>query len=198
VTPREHPARERINASVLGEAEDEALLARLRESDGAALEVIFRRTSPDLIACARAHLGSADAAADVVQEVFVALWQARERLVIRESFRHYLMRAVRNRMFNATRNDRARERAVARAGREPQGETATTLDRVVEAEYVAAVAAAVADLPPRPREIFALSRQRGLTYAQISQLLGLSRKTVETHMARALRDVRSRLRHLVR
>ena len=70
-------------------------------------------------------------------------------------------------------------------------------DHLAEQEYAAALAAAVADLPPRPREIFVMSRQRGLSYGEIASALGLSRKTVEGHMVRALRDVRARLRHLV-
>jgi RNA polymerase sigma-70 factor (ECF subfamily) len=63
----------------------------------------------------------------------------------------------------------------------------------VASELAAAAAAAVADLPPRCREVFTLSRARGLSYAEIAETLGISVKTVEAQMARALRGLRERL-----
>jgi RNA polymerase sigma-70 factor (ECF subfamily) len=64
---------------------------------------------------------------------------------------------------------------------------------VVEREIDVAVRAAVASLPPRCREVFELSRVRGLKYGEIAQALGVSVKAVEAQMGKALRTLRERL-----
>jgi RNA polymerase sigma-70 factor (ECF subfamily) len=64
---------------------------------------------------------------------------------------------------------------------------------VVEEEMDAALRRAVADLPERCREVFELSRVHGLRYAEIAQTLGVSVKTVEAQMGKALRQLRDRL-----
>jgi RNA polymerase sigma-70 factor (ECF subfamily) len=62
-----------------------------------------------------------------------------------------------------------------------------------EQELATAIETAVSDLPARAREIWRLSRDEQLSYAEIARILGISIKTVETHMGRALRALRSRL-----
>ena len=56
-----------------------------------------------------------------------------------------------------------------------------------------AITAAVAELPPACREVFMLSRTQGLRYAEIAETLGISVKTVESQMGKALRHMRTRL-----
>jgi RNA polymerase sigma-70 factor (ECF subfamily) len=170
------------------------LVARMRAGDGAALEVAFRQFGPELMVYATRCLGSKDAASDVVQEVFVTLWKLRERLDVHESLRLYLFRAARNRVLNVERNARARERLASAIGGQLESGAPSVIAHLAEQEYAAVLAAAVAELPPRPREIFTMSRQRGMSYEQIASALGLSQKTIEGHMARALRDVRAKLR----
>ena len=60
-------------------------------------------------------------------------------------------------------------------------------------ELEAAVREAVASLPPRCREVFEMSRERGLRYAEIAEALGVTVKAVEANMGRALRILRERL-----
>ncbi|HJU73447.1 MAG TPA: sigma-70 family RNA polymerase sigma factor, partial [Gemmatimonadaceae bacterium] len=67
-------------------------------------------------------------------------------------------------------------------------------ESVTESELAAAVRAAVDRLPPRCREVFMLSRDSGLTYGEIAKALGISIKTVETQMGRALKALRESLK----
>ena len=60
-------------------------------------------------------------------------------------------------------------------------------------ELAAAVAQAIADLPPRTREVFVMSRERNLRYSEIAEALGVSVKAVEANMSRALRMLRESL-----
>jgi RNA polymerase sigma factor (sigma-70 family) len=68
-------------------------------------------------------------------------------------------------------------------------------EETVEQEVAVAVQAAINRLPPRCREIFLLSRDGGLTYAEIARSLEISVKTVETQMGRALKSLRASLHH---
>ena len=82
--------------------------------------------------------------------------------------------------------------AVKQAAEEPV--VVPAADKETErAEIVEAVRRAVATLSPRCREVFGLSRDRGLTYPEIATSLGISIKTVETLMGRALKGVRKEL-----
>jgi RNA polymerase sigma-70 factor, ECF subfamily len=169
------------------------LAARLRAGDRAAFEEVFRAHYARLAEYAAGLVGSRDVAEDVVQEVFVTLWTRRQQVSTPDNLVAYLFRSVRNRGLNQLRHERLVSDFRARSGAEgaPQ---ALPADRLAEsAEIAEAVARAVRQLPPRTREVFELSRDRGLTYPEIAGTLGISVKTVETLMGRALKAVRERL-----
>jgi RNA polymerase sigma-70 factor (ECF subfamily) len=156
--------------------------------DEAAFEALFRAWYPRLADHAWRLLAERDAAEDTVQEVFVALWRGRQRLPEATALAGYLHRAVRNRALNQLR---ARKGEVA----DPDGQMLPAVEpdgprRLEEQQLDAQLAAALATLPPRTREVFLLSRNQGLTYADIAGTLGISVKTVETLMGRAIRALR--------
>jgi RNA polymerase sigma-70 factor (ECF subfamily) len=137
-------------------------------------------------------LRSREAAEDVVQEVMLNLWRHRETLSVEDSLRAYLYRAVRNRALNSARNDRVRREAIPHLVPESP-ESPSSESALLEGELETAARAAIAELPPRCREIFELSRVKGLRYTEIAETLGISIKTVETQMGRALKSLRERL-----
>jgi RNA polymerase sigma-70 factor (ECF subfamily) len=168
------------------------LLARIRQGDEGAFDAIFRAHYPPLVSVAERMLRSRAVAEEIVQDVMLELWRRRESLPIEESLRAYLFRATRNRALNHLRH-----RRVERLG-EPHAAGATVDSpaapvALVEAEIDAALRDAVADLPERCREVFELSRVHGLRYAEIAGTLGISVKTVEAQMGKALRMLRERL-----
>ncbi len=169
------------------------LIERIRQGDRDAFEVVFRAYYAKLTDYANGLVRTRDGAEDVVQEVFVALWTQRERLTTPDNLVGYLYRAVRNRSLNQLRHRRMVADWQTRAAAEERND-APPADRETErAEITAAVKKAVATLSPRCREVFELSRDRGLTYPEIAAALGISIKTVETLMGRALKGVRERL-----
>ncbi len=166
---------------------------RLRAGDREAFEAVFRAYYPRLADYANGLVRSKDTAEDVVQEVFVALWTQRDRLTSPDNLVGYLYRSVRNRSLNQIRHRRmVTDWQTRQAAEDPPA--APPADREAEnAEIAEAVRRAVATLSPRCREVFELSRDRGLTYPEIAASLGISIKTVETLMGRALKGVRARL-----
>jgi RNA polymerase sigma-70 factor (ECF subfamily) len=171
---------------------DAHLLAALRAGDDAAFERFFRAWYPGLADYAVRILGAPDLAEDAVQEVMVEVWKRRESLPEADALPAWLHRSVRNRALNQLR---FRQRV---AGGDPESlpgqQIAATAPRhLIEDELAAAVGEAIGDLPPRTREVFVLSREQGLTYPAIASTLGISVKTVETLMGRALAALRTRL-----
>ena len=170
---------------------DPNLLERLRAGDQAAFDDIFRAHYPALVASAEAMLRDRAAAEEVVQDVLLELWRRRETLAIDTSLRAYLFRATRNRALNRIRHERVQRRGepiLAIADAPAPADVA-----LAEHEIDDAVRRAIAALPPRCREVFELSRIRGLRYLEIAETLGISVKTVEAQMGKALRILRDRL-----
>jgi RNA polymerase sigma-70 factor, ECF subfamily len=174
---------------------DEALLARVRAGDEPAFEQLFRRYAESLYDCAYGYVESRDAAQEIVQQLFATLWERRQQWDVPGTVVTYLFRAVRNASLNALRDRRrnlafrARLSSAALDAPPPAG-----VDQEVEAaELAIAVARVVSRLPERCREVFRLNRYHQLSYAEVAQVMNVSVKTVEIHMARALRELRTRL-----
>jgi len=168
------------------------LLARVRDGDEHAFDTIFREHYASLVRCADAMLHRRDVAEEIVQDVLLALWQRRDSLVVEDSLRAYLFRATRNRSLNHIRHLAIERRAEPElSATEPGG--APGAENVLGDEMETALRRAIGALPPRCREVFELSRVSGLRYAEIAVTLGISVKTVEAQMGKALRVLREEL-----
>ena len=171
-------------------AGDAELVRRLKAGDERALEALFSAHYGMLCGVVRRIVFAPDVAEELVQDVFYKLWSKRQDLEI-DALKTYLYRAARNTALNHLRRQKLEQAFGEREA--AKGEPATveaTDDGAAEGEVAAAVRAAVGRLPMRCREIFLMSRDGGLTYQQIATELGISIKTVETQMGRALKSLR--------
>ena len=161
----------------------------------AVIERLFRSHYAGLVAFAARVTGNTGEAEDLVQDVFLGLWRRRGELPGDDAIRPYLYRAVHNRALNVVRNRRAADALAEREMIEAQRESHTSVAEAdLEAEELARlVQSAIARLSERCRMVFLLSRENGLSYAEIAATLGISVKTVETQMGRALRFLRAEL-----
>lgn len=172
--------------------DERELLVRLRGGDDAAYEAIFRQWYAPLVATATVLLRDREPAEEVVQDVLLELWRRRESLTFETSLRAYLFQASRNRALNYLRRQRVEVRGESTiAAGMPSPEPADSEAR--EGELNVAIQSAIAGLPDRCREVFELSRIRGLKYSEIATELGISVKTVEAQMGKALRVMREKL-----
>ncbi len=189
----ERPAK-RGDASI----DDTALFAQVRAGEANAFAALFQRYYGVLCAFAARYTRSQTAAEDVVEDVFVHLWELRDQLVVRESLKSYLYIATRNRALNRMRDERTQLRGLERvpldAPTPGMGQPSPALDEELDAaDFARAVAEAIEGLPPRTKQVFVLHRQDGLTYAQIGAALAISPKTVENLLGRALKHLRAQL-----
>ena len=132
-------------------------------------------------------------AEEIVQDVLLELWKRRESLANDSSPQAYLFQSTRNRSLNHVRHEKVAKKS------EPYAKMSESVDslahsHMVEDEMQAAVSRAVDGLPDRCREVFELSRNRGMKYSEIAVPLSISVKTVEAQMGKALRILREELR----
>ena len=175
--------------------------ARSPAPDEAALRDVFddvvRALYPRLASAVHQVVRDGVAAEDIVQEALLATWRHRAAVDIPDGLPAYLYQACRNRALNHVR-DRRRHDGTITSDPERAAQVASRTEGVDEAviatELQQALQQALARLAPGAREVFLLSRARGLTYNEIARVLDVSVKTVETQMSRALRALREQLR----
>ena len=174
------------------DSNDRDLLARLRDGDAQAFEAIFRQWYEAVVRSANRVLRDVGVAEELSQDVFLELWRRRDALAPDSSVAGYLMQAVRNRALNHLRHLAVqRKSAVFVEALSEPAEQADALAQATELEQ--ALVRAIAELPPRTREVFVMSRERGMRYSEIAEALGVSVKAVEANMSRALRILREQL-----
>ena len=168
---------------------------RIRSGDEAAFEALFRAFAPGLCVLVTRYVDSGAVAEELVQELFLDLWRRRSELVVETALSGYLYTAARHRALNHLKRENRFTRWCADASqhREEADPTAPDESALLDALELQD---AIQHLPARCRLIFSLNRHQEMTYAEIAQSLGLSIKTVETQMGRALRSLRERLRHV--
>lgn len=172
-------------------------LAGLREGSGAAFEGIFRTYYGRLCAVIYAYVGSAAATEELVQDVFLRLWRQRASLQITDSLQAYLYRAARNTALNHVKHERIERRWEAQRAGSAQLTVPPPDLEVVRDDLAHAIDKAIEALPERCRAVFTMSRRQGLSYAEIAEALGISSRTVEVQIGRALRSLRRRLKDLL-
>lgn len=171
--------------------EESELLTRLRGGDEQAYAAMFREHYPGLVVSATRLLGERALAEEIAQDVMLELWRRRESLMLTGPVRAYLQQATRNRSLNRLRQSKTAQRGEVYV-RGPS-ESPAADSRAISGELEAVVAEAIALLSEPQREVFMMNRQRGLTYSEIADLLGISVKSVEARMGRALKQLREHL-----
>jgi len=179
------------------ERQELAWFEGVRTGDEAAFESLFRAYAGPLHAFAYSYVGSQVAAQEIVQDLFARMWERRETIETPRSAYAYLFSATRNRAISYLRSRRAEHSFLARAlhaAGTRDAPAGAPQERELEAESLAeALDQAVKELPPRCREVFALTRNQQLSHAQVAEVLGISPKTVQVHMGRALALLRQKL-----
>jgi RNA polymerase sigma-70 factor (ECF subfamily) len=152
-----------------------------------AFEQMFRRYQPALVRYGYLHLRSNEAAREVVQEVFINVWEKREQLEFGDELKHYLYRAVKNTCLNYLQKRRLEtvslEEAITAAAEQEE-------DNGTNQRRLKAVMAQIDQLPEICREIFMMSRIEGLSHKEIAEILEIAPKTVENQIGIALKKIR--------
>ena len=174
------------------DASERDLRERIRAGDESAFDAVFRSHYPHLVRMAESVVRERALAEEIAQDVMLVLWRRRESLVVEQTFRAYLIRSTRNRALNHIRHQRIVAREAAFAALDPLSSPSAE-EEVLGVELERAVRDAIDGLSENCREVFHLSRESGLKYAEIATALEISIKTVEKRMGQALSELRERL-----
>jgi RNA polymerase sigma-70 factor (ECF subfamily) len=138
-------------------------------------------------------VGSAETAQDLVQDLFLRLWNTRGPQDAQRLTRPYLFIAARNSGLKYLRHRRVAEAWIERVSREEIPAADSPSDLCLRRELEEAAERAIAELPPRCREIFLMRRRDQLSYQEIAERAGVSLGTVKCHMWRAVVLLREKL-----
>lgn len=163
------------------------------EFDGteASFERLFKLLYAPLIRYAGMQ-GVRDEAEDVVQQVFLKFWDQKESLNVGH-VKGYLYKSVYHECVNRSRHAKVKERYMEHNLREMNSSAAQAHQATEGRELEKKISLALSELPEQCGNVFKLSRFHSLTYAQIAEVMGISVKTVENHMGKALSIMRNKL-----
>lgn len=172
---------------------DSDIVRAIRQGQESAFEQLFRTYYERLCRYADTLLKDADEAEEMVQTVFLTIWEKRADLDITTSFKSYLYRAVHNHCLN-----RIKHYGVRQNHREyslyVQADGYDSVTEAIQAsELEERIERAVSKLPEQCQVVFRMSRFEEMKYQEIADQLGLSVKTIENQIGKALRIMRQEL-----
>ena len=169
---------------------DNQIFDAVKTGDEAAYEQLFRAFYPRLCGFAATLVTDREEAEEVVQTLFCRLWEQRDTLEVTTSVQAYLFRAVRNASLNHLKKVKIRDIYKAHNLVTMEQNHEFQPDHAVHSELRLALEKAIAGLPEQCRIIFKMSRFEELKYKEIADKLGISSKTVENQMGKALKVLR--------
>lgn len=170
---------------------DGELIRLLNNCDELAYTEIYNRYWALLYSHARRILRDDEEAMDVVQDVFTVLWRKAPELTDIVSLKAYLYSATKNKTLNTINKSKQKDDYLTSLASFIEEGEFTTDNQVAFNEFVEQVEREVANLPPRMREVFGLSRKLGFSHKQIAEELNITDHTVKKTINRALKILRT-------
>ena len=167
--------------------------ATLGRTDEKVFEQVFKTHFKALHSYAYTILKDDAIAEEMVQNVFFKLWEKKEQLDIQTSLKAYLYKAVYHESLNYLKHQKVKSVHQAYAMHSTDHTSNLAEKKLLQGEFENKLQMAMNDLPEQCRTIFQLSRFDELKYREIADTLGLSIKTVENQMGKALKILRSKL-----
>jgi len=168
---------------------DIQLIDRLKLDDETALSAIYKRYWEVLYISAYHVLKDRQVCEDIIQELFIKLWNNRCSTCITVSLKAYLFASIRYEVYRQIRTGAVRSDIYDDALQRIH--TPAVYDNIEYKELTARISSVVNTLPEKCREVYKLSREECLSHKEIASQLNISTKTVENHLTKALRQLRT-------
>lgn len=172
--------------------QDKDLVVQLKSNSSSAFQALFEKYSQRIYRFSIGYLKNNQEAEEIVQDVFLRVWKTREKLVAEQSFESYLFTIAKNSILNTIRKANYEKAYLEYSSLHPNKNSLLEeeldfkeLDRIYRQ--------AIEKLPARRKEVYRLSRDKGLSNREIANELGISVKTVENQMTAALSAIKKEL-----
>lgn len=169
------------------EDEDDLILDLLAKDDTLASTLLYRRYYLPVYRYIDSSIDDSESTKDVVQELFLAIWEKRHALNLSKPLGKYLFAAAHNKAVNYIRDERRAKILLGQIVFRTGEATSVSADGELETEELAAVIKkAISLLPFKAKRVFIMSRKYGMTYQEIARHLLVTDKAVEKNMSKAL------------
>lgn len=173
---------------------DNLWFKEIRQGSKKSFQNLFRSYYNPLTRFAYRYVKSGFIAEEIVQDIFLKVWEKKEELEIEGKVRTYLFRSVHNRIMDYRRNEDTRDAYIREyAAQKNDSLQPENVEITEKSEIEREAEKAVEELPEKLKMTFKMNKVEGLTYQEIAEILNISPKTVESRMSKALDYLRSRL-----
>lgn len=170
------------------------LLNLLKEGDMLAFDAIYERYCKRIFAFVVRYVKSETDAEEIVQEVFLKIWENKNKIDVYSSFESYIFTISYNSTISLLRKRVTEKKYIDYLKNLQVAENVFELtDEVYYAELNGQIQSLLSELTPRQKEIFLLSREEGLTHDEIAKKLGISSNTVKNHIVTTLNFLRTKI-----
>lgn len=173
---------------------DEALVSSMADGNQWAFTSLYRRYWEPLFITAVKVIRSREDAADIVQEVFLSLWNRRRDIALRGSLPAYLQTSVKYHAIHYIERNITRRNYLETLANLAAESAAPAVDTILQVKELQEIVEAVTQqMPPRMRAVYEFSRKEHLSHKEIAAELGMSEETVKKHIQHALQLIRAAL-----
>ncbi len=169
---------------------NDIIIAGLKNGDRSIFEDLYKQYYVPLCYYCIRYVEAIEEAEEIVQDVFLKLWEKHSEIEINSSINAYLHRAVQNSALNQINKRKIVDRYMVSQESNPSLSFDDGQKKMEDEELRLVLKKAVLELPEKRREIFELSRFEGMKYSGIADQLSISVKTVESQMTKALKYLR--------
>ena len=168
------------------------LFERIRQGDKAAFKEFYEKNQSALFSFLLSKGLDGNTAEDLIQQAFLIIWEKRGQIDPTRSLRSYLFTTAYNRMLNHFRDRKDTDPDYAYEL--PSG-SVNPEEKAIESEAIRKMHSVLTEMPERRRSVFEYCYLQGFTHKEAASAMKVSVKTVENHMALALRDLREALKN---
>lgn len=170
------------------------LLTRLKKGDIQAFDQVYELYFHKLFSFVLKIVKSEADADDIVQEVFVKIWESRHKLDDYQLLNSFIFTIAYNGSIDILRKRISNHKYVEHLKKSSIG-IAESVNEVEYKEFLYHVEKLISNLPERQKQVYLLHKEQGLTYPEIADRLSISKNTVENHMGKALSSLRQKVSH---
>jgi RNA polymerase sigma-70 factor (ECF subfamily) len=173
---------------------DQLLINRLKNGDEQAFQAVFETFGENLFHFAFSYLKDTAGAEEIVQEVFLRIWEIRAEIDEERAFKSFLYRMTVNKIFNHLKHQVVRQKFESYLLNKDQSFYESPEANLHFIELEEKVSSLIKILPEQQKNIFKMSRLEGMSNPEIAETLGLSVRTVENQVYRATKFLKEHLK----